>query len=114
MSPRFVIAFSATCFRKIIRAHVAQGQKAVLLAAVVYKGGLQAPFHLLNYTQVNIPRDGLLKRHLDVEFNEFTVFQNGHPLLFRVDGIDEHLLFHNSLIKVGGRPRVGNNGQRLF
>ena len=80
-------------------ADVAQGEKAVLFAAVVHEGGLEAPLHLHHDPFVDVARDRLLHGHLDVEFDQFAVLHDRHPFLFQMDGIDQHLLFHNDPLK---------------
>ena len=81
---------------EVLGAHVVQGQKPVLLGAVVHEGRLEAPLDLEDDPLVDVARDRLPGRHLDVVLHELAALQDGHPAQLLVHGVDEHDLFHES------------------
>ena len=70
----------------------AEGQEAVAVAAVVDEGRLQRRLHARHLRQVDVAAQQLARGQFVVELLYPAVAQHHDPGLFRVRGIDEHLV----------------------
>ena len=70
----------------------AEGQEAVAVAAVVDEGRLQRRLDACHLRQIDVAAQQLARGRFVVELLYPAVAQHHHPGLFRVRGVDEHLV----------------------
>ena len=95
----------------IIGVNFRKREEAVAVSAVIHKGGLQRGFDPRDLCQINISRELSLVQRLEIEFFDLDSVNHDNPGLFRVCGIDEHLLSHFVLAR--DRPRARPGGALL-
>ena len=69
-----------------------EGEEAVPVAAVLDEGGLQRGFNAGDFGQIDIAAQKLAGGRLVVEFLYAAILEHHDPGLFRVGGIDKHLV----------------------
>ena len=73
-----------------VSGQLAQGQEAVLLAAEVDEGRLEAGVHSDDASLVEVALDFLVVQEFDVVVEQHAVDQGGHSDLFWIRGVDHH------------------------
>ncbi|WP_429022657.1 hypothetical protein [Bradyrhizobium sp. I1.14.4] len=81
----------------------AEGQKAVTVAAILDEGSLQRRLYARNLGEVNIAAQLLALGGLEVKLFDAIATDHNDPGLFRVGGIDQHLVGHFGALDGGGR-----------
>ena len=76
---------------------LAEGEKAVTIAAVIDERRLQRWFDAGDFREIDIPFYLLLGGRLEIELFETVAVEHHHPCLLRVSGIDEHALCHSGV-----------------
>jgi hypothetical protein len=71
-------------------------QKAQPFTAEIDKGRLQSRFHPGDNGLVNVAFGLFLAGDFNVEFGQVAVLDNGHPVLFGMGGVDQHLFGHKN------------------
>ncbi len=66
-------------------------KKAVFPHPIIHKGGLQGRFDMGHYALIDVASDLFFGCSLDVKFFQNPVFDQGDPIFFRIDGIDQKL-----------------------
>ncbi len=89
----------------VVGMDLAEGEKAVPVAAVFDEGGLQRRFDPDNLGEVDVALELLFRRRFDVVIFETITVQYHHAGFFRVALIDQHALRHRGVNS--GRPRPG-------
>jgi hypothetical protein len=91
----------------IVGVDFSEGQKAVAVAAIFHKGGLQRGFNPRHLGQIDIALQGFARSAFEVEFFNAVSAGDNHAGFFRVAGIDEHFAAHGrySLSRQGGGAR---------
>ncbi len=74
-----------------------EGQEALAVAAIFDKGGLQRRLHARHFRKIDISLERPLGGGLEIKFLDPGTVENDHPCFFRVVGVDEHALGHESL-----------------
>ena len=81
----------------------AEGEEAVAVAAIFNEGGLERGFDPGDLGEVDIPAQLLALRGLEVKLFDAIAADHDDPGLFRVGGIDQHLVGHVLALGGGGR-----------
>ncbi|WP_354230735.1 hypothetical protein [Bradyrhizobium sp. F1.4.3] len=81
----------------------AEGEEAVAVAAIFDEGGLERRFDPGNLGEVDIPAQLLALRGLEIKLFDAVAADHDDPGLFRVGGIDQHLVGHVLTLGGGGR-----------
>jgi hypothetical protein len=81
----------------------AEGEEAVAVAAIFDKGGLKRRLYPRNLGEVDIPAQLLALGGLEIKFFDAIAADHDDPGLFRVGGIDQHLVGHIGTLDGGGR-----------
>ncbi|GGI32101.1 hypothetical protein GCM10010987_67760 [Bradyrhizobium guangdongense] len=81
----------------------AEGEEAVAVAAIFDEGGLERGFDPGDLGEVDIPAQLLALRGLEVKLFDAIAADHDDPGLFRVGGIDQHLVGHVLTLGGGGR-----------
>ncbi|WP_283810242.1 hypothetical protein [Bradyrhizobium sp. Gha] len=89
----------------VIGMDFAEGEEAVAIAAVFDEGGLERGFDPCDLGEVDIPAQLLALRGLEVKLFDAIAADHDDPGLFRVGGIDQHLVGHVLTLGGGGRDR---------
>ncbi|WP_456703391.1 MULTISPECIES: hypothetical protein [unclassified Bradyrhizobium] len=89
----------------IIGMDFAEGEEAVAIAAIFNEGGLERGFDPCDLGEVDIPAQLLALRGLEVKLFDAIAADHDDPGLFRVGGIDQHLVGHVLTLGGGGRDR---------
>jgi hypothetical protein len=89
----------------------AEGQETVAIAAVVDEGGLQRGLYARDLGEIDVAAQGFARGGFVVELLYPAVAQHHDPGLFRVRGIDEHLV--TSIHSVGSLAPVRPAESRL-
>jgi hypothetical protein len=86
----------------------AERQEAVAVAAIFDKGGLQGRFYPRNLGEVDIAAQLLAVGGFEIKFFDAIATDHDDPGLFRMGGIDQHLVGHFGTLGGGGRvgPRA--------
>ncbi|WP_456621188.1 hypothetical protein [Bradyrhizobium sp. P5_C12] len=87
----------------VIGMDFAEGEKAVAVAAVFDEGGLERRLHPGDLGEVDIPAQLLALRSLEIKLFDAIAADHDDPGLFRVGGIDQHLVGHVLTLGGGGR-----------
>lgn len=82
----------------------AERQKAVAIAAVFDEGGLERGFDPGDFGEVDITAELLALGGLEIKFFNAIAADHHDPGLFRMGGIDQHLVWHWETL--GGGARV--------
>jgi len=81
----------------------AEGEEAVAVAAIFDESGLERGFDPCDLGEVDIPAQLLALRGLEIKFFDAIAADHDDPGLFRVGGIDQHLVGHVLTLGGGGR-----------
>ena len=73
-----------------------EGEEAVAIAAVIDERRLQRRFDPRHLGEIDVTPELLLGGGLEVEFLDAAAAHHDHPGLFRVGGVDEHLVGHEA------------------
>jgi hypothetical protein len=83
----------------------AEGEEAVAVAAIFNESGLERGFDPCDLGEVDIPAQLLALCGLEVKLFDAIAADHDDPGLFRVGGIDQHLVGHVLTLGGGGRDR---------
>ncbi len=86
----------------IIGMNFVKSQKAMPIAAIINKGGLQGRLNAGYFRQIDIAPNGRFVLGFKIKFVNLLIVQHHHTGFFRVDGIDKHTFGHLCLQKCGG------------
>ncbi|WP_346730793.1 hypothetical protein [Bradyrhizobium sp. 62] len=81
----------------------AEGEEAVAVAAIFDESGLERGFDPCDLGEVDIPAQLLALRGLEIKLFDAIAADHDDPGLFRVGGIDQHLVGHILTLGGGGR-----------
>jgi hypothetical protein len=81
----------------------AEGEEAVAVAAIFDESGLERGFDPCDLGEVDIPAQLLALRGLEIKLFDAIAADHDDPGLFRVGGIDQHLVGHVLTLGGGGR-----------
>ena len=87
----------------IVGVDFAEGQEAVAVAAIFDEGGLQRRFYACDLGEVDIAAQLFALGGLEIKFFDAIAADHNDPGLFRVGGIDQHLVGHFGALGGGGR-----------
>ncbi|WP_283806794.1 hypothetical protein [Bradyrhizobium sp. Y36] len=87
----------------IVGVDFAEGEEAVAVAAIFDEGGLKRGFDPCDLGEVDIPAQLLALCGLEVKLFDAIAADHDDPGLFRVGGIDQHLVGHVLTLGGGGR-----------
>ncbi|WP_312016673.1 hypothetical protein [Bradyrhizobium sp. BR 10261] len=87
----------------IVGMDFAEGEEAVAVAAIFDEGGLERGFDPGDLGEVDIPAQLLALRGLEVKLLDAIAADHDDPGLFRVGGVDQHLVGHVLTLGGGGR-----------
>ncbi|WP_346015569.1 MULTISPECIES: hypothetical protein [unclassified Bradyrhizobium] len=87
----------------VIRMDFAEGEEAVAVAAIFDESGLKRGFDPGDLGEVDIPAQLLALCGLEVKLFDAIAADHDDPGLFRVGGIDQHLVGHVLTLGGGGR-----------
>ena len=98
----------------IVGVNFREGEEAVAIPAVVDESGLQRRFDARHLGQINIAAQRLLACRFEVELFDPITSEYDHPGLFRVGGVDNHLVGHVELssgaLALAHSPSRGGQG----
>ncbi|MGV7218009.1 hypothetical protein [Bradyrhizobium sp. UFLA05-112] len=81
----------------------AEGKEAVAVAAIFDEGGLEGRFDPCDLGEIDIAAQLLALRGLEIKLFDAIAADHDDPGLFRVGGIDQHLVGHVLTLGGGGR-----------
>ncbi|WP_349631032.1 hypothetical protein [Bradyrhizobium jicamae] len=81
----------------------AEGQEAVAVAAIFDEGGLQRRLDARHLGEINVAAQLFALGGLEIKFFDAIAADHDDPGLFRVGGIDQHLVWHFGALDGGGR-----------
>ncbi|WP_456732587.1 hypothetical protein [Bradyrhizobium sp. USDA 3364] len=81
----------------------AEGQEAVPVAAILDEGSLQRRLYARDLGEVNVAAQLLALGGLEIKLFDAIATDHNDPGLFRVGGIDQHLVGHFGALDGGGR-----------
>jgi hypothetical protein len=87
----------------VVRMDFAEGQKAVAVAAVFDKGGLQRRLYARHLGEIDVSAQLLALGGLEIKLFDAIAADNDDPGLFRVGSIDQHFVGHFGALGGGGR-----------
>ncbi|WP_283810603.1 hypothetical protein [Bradyrhizobium frederickii] len=87
----------------IVGMDFAEGEEAVAVAAIFDEGGLERGFDPCDLGEVDIPAQLLALRGLEIKLFDAIAADHDDPGLFRVGGVDQHLVGHVLTLGGGGR-----------
>jgi hypothetical protein len=87
----------------VIGMDFAEGQEAVSVAAIFDEGGLQRRLYARDLGEINVAAQLFALGGLEVKFFDAIAADHDDPGLFRVGGIDQHLVWHFGALDGGGR-----------
>ncbi len=79
----------------IVWVDLAESQKAVPVAAIIDKGGLQRRLDPRDFREIDVAFYLFLGRRLEIELFEPVAAEHHNPSLFGVGSVDEHALCHS-------------------
>ncbi|WP_276578560.1 hypothetical protein [Bradyrhizobium sp. 191] len=89
----------------IVGMDFAEGEEAVAIAAIFDEGGLERGFDPCDLGEVDIPAQLLALRRFEIKLFDAIAADHDDPGLFRVGGIDQHLVGHVLTLGGGGRDK---------
>jgi hypothetical protein len=89
----------------IVGMDFAEGEEAVAIAAIFDESGLERGFDPCDLGEVDISSQLLALRGLEIKLFDAIAADHDDPGLFRVGGIDQHLVGHVLTLGGGGRDR---------
>jgi len=87
----------------VVGVDFAEGEETVAVAAIFDESGLERGFDPCDLGEVDIPAQLLALRGLEIKFFDAIAADHDDPGLFRVGGIDQHLVGHVLTLGGGGR-----------
>ncbi|MCP1970134.1 hypothetical protein [Bradyrhizobium elkanii] len=81
----------------------AEGQEAMPVAAILDEGGLQRRLYARNLGEINVAAQLFALGGLEIKLFDAIATDHDDPGLFRVGGIDQHLVGHFGALDGGGR-----------
>jgi hypothetical protein len=87
----------------IIRMDFAEGQETMAVAAIFDEGRLQRRFYPRDLGEIDIAAELLALGGLEIKFFDAIAADHNDPGLFRVGGVDQHLVGHFGTLDGGGR-----------
>ncbi|MCS3449141.1 MULTISPECIES: hypothetical protein [Bradyrhizobium] len=87
----------------IVGMDFAEGQEAVPVAAILDEGGLQRRLYARNLGEINVAAQLFALGGLEIKLFDAIATDHNDPGLFRVGGIDQHLVGHFGALDGGGR-----------
>ena len=81
----------------------AEGEEAVPVAAIFDEGGLQRRLYAGDFGEVDVAAQLLALGGLEIKLFDAIATDHNDPGLFRVGGIDQHLVGHFGALDGGGR-----------
>jgi hypothetical protein len=87
----------------IVGMNFAESEKAVAVAAIFDKRGLQRRFDAGDLRQINVAAQLFALRGFEIKFFDAIAADHDDPGLLRVGGIDKHLVGHFVTLDGGGR-----------
>ncbi|WP_276487477.1 MULTISPECIES: hypothetical protein [Bradyrhizobium] len=87
----------------IVGMDFAEGQEAVPVAAIFDEGGLQRRLYARNLGEVNVAAQLFALGGFEIKLFDAIATDHNDPGLFRVGGIDQHLVGHFGALDGGGR-----------
>jgi hypothetical protein len=87
----------------VIGMDFAEGEEAVAVAAIFDESGLERGFDPGDFGEVDVPAQLLALRGLEIKLFDAIAADHDDPGLFRVGGIDQHLVGHVLTLGGGGR-----------
>nr|WP_315986389.1 hypothetical protein [Bradyrhizobium sp. Bra78] len=89
----------------VVGVDFAEGEEAVAVAAIFDESGLERGFDPGDLGEVDVPAQLLALRGLEIKLFDAIAADHDDPGLFRVGGIDQHLVGHVLTLGGGGRDR---------
>jgi hypothetical protein len=89
----------------IVRMDFREGEEAVTVAAIFDEGGLKRRLYPRDLGEINIAAQLLAVGGLEIKLFDSIATDHDDPGLFRVGGIDQHLVGHFGTLGGGGRVR---------
>ncbi|WP_275973695.1 hypothetical protein [Bradyrhizobium sp. I71] len=89
----------------IVGMDFAEGEETVAIAAIFDEGGLERGFDPCDLGEVDIPAQLLALRGFEIKLFDAIAADHDDPGLFRVGGIDQHLVGHVLTLGGGGRDK---------
>ncbi len=87
----------------VVRMNFAERQEAVAVAAIFDEGRLQRRFYPRDLGEIDIAAELFALRCLEIKFFDAVAADHNDPGLFRVGGVDQHLVGHFGTLDGGGR-----------
>jgi hypothetical protein len=87
----------------VIRVNFAERQEAVAVAAIFDERRLQRRFYARDLGEIDIAAELLALGGLEIKFFDAVAADHNDPGLFRVGGVDQHLVGHFGTLDGGGR-----------
>nr|WP_308285215.1 hypothetical protein [Bradyrhizobium ivorense] len=87
----------------VVGMNFAEGQEAVAIAAIFDEGGLQRRLYARDLGEINVAAQLLALGGLEIKLFDSIATDHDDPGLFRVGGIDQHLVGHFAALDGGGR-----------
>ena len=87
----------------IVRMDFAEGEEAVAVAAIFDERRLQRRLYARDLGEIDIAAQLLALGSLEIKFFDAIAADHNDPGLFRVGGIDQHLVGHFGTLDGGGR-----------
>jgi hypothetical protein len=87
----------------VIRVNFAERQEAVAVAAIFDERRLQRRFYARDLGEIDIAAELLALGSLEIKFFDAIAADHNDPGLFRVGGVDQHLVGHFGTLDGGGR-----------
>jgi hypothetical protein len=87
----------------VVRVDFAERQEAVAVAAIFDERRLQRRFYARDLGEVDIAAELLALGGLEIKFFDAVAADHNDPGLFRVGGVDQHLVGHFGALDGGGR-----------
>ncbi|WP_349629979.1 hypothetical protein [Bradyrhizobium tropiciagri] len=87
----------------VVGVDFAEGQEAVTVAAILDEGGLQRRLYARDLGEVNVAAQLFALGGLEIKLFDAIAADHNDPGLFRVGGIDQHLVGHFGALDGGGR-----------
>jgi hypothetical protein len=87
----------------VVRVDFAERQEAVAVAAIFDERRLQRRFYARDLGEIDIAAELLALGGLEIKFFDAVAADHNDPGLFRVGGVDQHLVGHFGTLDGGGR-----------
>ena len=94
----------------VVGMDLGEGEEAVAVAAIFDEGGLQRRLDPRHLGEIDVSAQLLAVGSLEIEFLDAVAADDDDPGLFRVGGVDEHLVGHANL-SGRRRSREGNRSR---